>query len=234
MGANRDEVLRAPGRRARRLRHRMDFGEIVAPRDRASGRHMVGNEWARVGLFAAVTNVACSTKQIRQRQVARPVGLGNALREPPARVEARWRRLEQLAVADAYNPFNLLVADRRGGGSRSDLRAASAPKRVPTGQLGHRHRERSDPLEPPTPKLRAVDAIRRSRIAREPEARRVLRCARAKSVEATKVPVTTRSTDVVRTRRPVRHAQFDIGSIREQRSPKTRRATSASPIRRSL
>jgi uncharacterized protein with NRDE domain len=140
VGANRDEFFERPteGPALRKT----DFGAIVAPRDlRAGGTWLGLNEH---GLFAAVTNRPAAEPDPQRR--SRGLLVVDALRARSA--EEAIKKLEDLAI-EAYNPFNLLVADREQAHAITYERA---PRRVAFGPgpivIGN-----ADPTAPPTPKL---------------------------------------------------------------------------------
>lgn len=140
VGANRDEFFERPAE-GPALR-RTDFGFIVAPRDvRAGGTWLGLNEH---GLFAAVTNRP--TEQPDPHKRSRGLLVVDALRARSAQEAAA--KLEDLAI-EAYNPFNLLVADREQAHAITYERA---PRRVALGPgpivIGN-----ADPAAAPTPKL---------------------------------------------------------------------------------
>ena len=103
MAANRDEFFGRPaeGPALRETAH----GKTVAPRDQRAGGTWLGlNEH---GLFAAITNRRCESPDPNRR--SRGLIVTDALTAPTAREAAE--EIEGLP-SDAYNPFNLLVADR--------------------------------------------------------------------------------------------------------------------------
>lgn len=103
VAANRDEFFERPTE-GPALRH-TTHGRILAPRDARAGGTWLGlNEH---GLFAAVTNRRSDAPDPNRR--SRGLMVMDALRAPSAREAAE--EIESLEP-DAYNPFNLLVADR--------------------------------------------------------------------------------------------------------------------------
>ena len=104
VAANRDEFFGRPAE-GPALRETVQ-GKLVAPRDERAGGTWLGlNEH---GLFAAITNRRCETPDPNRR--SRGLIVMDALAAPSAREAAE--EIEGLP-SDAYNPFNLLVADHR-------------------------------------------------------------------------------------------------------------------------
>ncbi|MDX1648594.1 MAG: NRDE family protein [Myxococcota bacterium] len=105
VAANRDEYLDRPAE-GPALRRFGDGRPVVAPRDVRAGGTWLG--LAAGGLFAGLTNRPCATPDPRRR--SRGLLVADALAQPDAE-----RAAEALArlPEDAYNPFNLLVADGR-------------------------------------------------------------------------------------------------------------------------
>jgi uncharacterized protein with NRDE domain len=104
VAANRDEYFHRPaeGPALRETAH----GRVVAPRDERAGGTWLGlNEH---GVVAAITNRRCETPDPDRR--SRGLIVLDALAARSAREAAE--EIEGLAIG-AYNPFNLLVADRR-------------------------------------------------------------------------------------------------------------------------
>lgn len=110
VAANRDEYYDRPaeGPAVRRLAG----GVVLAPLDRRAGGTWLGLNAS--GLFAAVTNLAGGQPDPRRR--SRGWLVSDALQFADA-VEAAERTLadieERSAASEAYNPFNLFVADAR-------------------------------------------------------------------------------------------------------------------------
>ncbi len=104
VAANRDEYLNRPAEGFALRPH--GARRVLAPRDVRAGGSWLG--LAPSGLFAGLTNRPCPaldpTRRSRGLLVMEALGERDAL--------AAARRLERLP-ADAYNPFNLLVADGR-------------------------------------------------------------------------------------------------------------------------
>jgi uncharacterized protein with NRDE domain len=103
VAANRDEYLHRPaeGPALRETAH----GRVVAPRDQRAGGTWLGlNER---GVVAAITNRRCEAPDPDRR--SRGLIVLDALASASAREAAE--EIEGLAIG-AYNPFNLLVADR--------------------------------------------------------------------------------------------------------------------------
>jgi uncharacterized protein with NRDE domain len=143
IGANRDEVFDRPAE-GPALRE-MDFGVIVAPLDvRAGGTWLGLNEY---GVFAAVTNRPTEHPDANRR--SRGLLVVDALRERNA--ESAMEMLETLPV-DAYNPFNLLVADRES------VHAVTYQNKVRPVKLGSGAIVigNSDPRQVATPKLQRI------------------------------------------------------------------------------
>jgi uncharacterized protein with NRDE domain len=104
VAANRDEYFHRPaeGPALRETAH----GRVVAPRDQRAGGTWLGlNEH---GVVAAITNRRCEAPDPDRR--SRGLIVLDALAARSAREAAE--EIEGLAIG-AYNPFNLLVADRR-------------------------------------------------------------------------------------------------------------------------
>ena len=102
VAANRDEFLDRPAE-GPALRA-TPSGLLVAPRDAVAGGTWFGVN--RSGVFAALTNVACS--RLDPKLQSRGLLVVNALAARSAR-EAE-EKIESLPMG-AYNPFNLFVAD---------------------------------------------------------------------------------------------------------------------------
>jgi uncharacterized protein with NRDE domain len=102
LAANRDEYFERPAE-GPALRE-TPFGSIAAPRDARAGGTWLGLNAA--GVFAAVTNRRCEEPDPERR--SRGMLVIDALREGRARDAAK--RFESLRP-DAYNPFNLFLAD---------------------------------------------------------------------------------------------------------------------------
>ena len=143
IAANRDEFFERPAE-GPALRETAG-GRIVAPRDvRAGGTWLGVNAH---GVVAAVTNRRCPTPDPARR--SRGLLVVDALGSASAAEAAET--LEDLPI-DAYNPFNLLVADADsahvlcydGKAERVDLEPG-------VHVIGNRH-----PLEPPSGKLERV------------------------------------------------------------------------------
>ena len=147
VGANRDEFLGRPAE-GPALRN-LEFGAIVAPLDiRAGGTWLGVNEH---GLFAALTNRPMQHQEPDPQCRSRGLLVLDALRERSA-IEA-MEKLEQLP-AQAYNSFNLLVADRDSMHAITYDQTVSRVE-LPSGPvvIGN-----SDPAAPPTPKLARLGA----------------------------------------------------------------------------
>jgi uncharacterized protein with NRDE domain len=147
VGANRDEFFGRPaeGPALRKL----EFGAIVAPLDiRAGGTWLGVNEY---GLFAALTNRPMQEQEPDPKRRSRGLLVLDALREQSA--IAAMEKLEQLP-AEAYNSFNLLVADR------DSIHVVSYDERVSRVELssGSTVIGNSDPAAPTTPKLARLSA----------------------------------------------------------------------------
>ena len=103
VAANRDEFFERPTE-GPALRETA-YGKLVAPRDERAGGSWLGlNEH---GLFAAITNRRCESPDPNRR--SRGLIVMDALAATTAREAAE--EIEGLQT-NAYNPFNLLVADR--------------------------------------------------------------------------------------------------------------------------
>ena len=105
--ANRDEYFERPaeGPTLRDVPTASGTARLLAPRDVREGGTWLGlNEY---GLFAALTNRRCASPDPDRR--SRGLIVTDALTAARARDAAEM--IESLD-ADAYNPFNLLVADR--------------------------------------------------------------------------------------------------------------------------
>jgi uncharacterized protein with NRDE domain len=108
LAANRDEMLERPAEQPRlRVPGELTERAVLAPRDRVAG-----GTWLGLGdreLVVAITNRRTGSvdRGLRSRGelVAMALGAGD-------RYEAR-RRIERIEAHD-YNPFHLLLADRRG------------------------------------------------------------------------------------------------------------------------
>jgi uncharacterized protein with NRDE domain len=124
----------------------MDFGAVVAPRDARAGGTWLGLN--AHGLFAAITNRPA--RKLDPRRRSRGHLVMDALRARSA-AEA-IEELEDLA-AEAYNPFNLLVADRE---QVHAITYREAPRRIELGSpvivFGN-----ADPTEPPTQSLSRLE-----------------------------------------------------------------------------
>ena len=147
VGANRDEFFGRPaeGPALRNLR----FGAIVAPQDNRAGGTWLGvNEH---GLFAALTNRPMPDPEPNPQRRSRGLLVLDALREHSA--IAAMEKLEQLP-AQAYNSFNLLVADRVSIHAVTYDQAVRCVE-LPSGPtvIGN-----SDPTAQPTPKLARLSA----------------------------------------------------------------------------
>ena len=103
VAANRDEFFERPAE-GPALR-RTPYGVIAAPLDLEAGGTWFGVN--RAGLFAAVTNVACPDPDPKRR--SRGLLVVEALGAASAREAAE--KAESLLL-EAYNPFNLFLADR--------------------------------------------------------------------------------------------------------------------------
>ncbi len=146
VGANRDEFFGRPAE-GPALRN-LEFGAIVAPRDiRAGGTWLGLNEH---GLFAALTNRPMHGQEPDPQRRSRGLLVLDTLRERSA-TEAATKAMENLEQlpTQAYNSFNLLVADRE---SIHAITYGQTPRRVvlPSGPVVICN---SDPEAPPTPKL---------------------------------------------------------------------------------
>ncbi len=107
VAANRDEYFERPaeGPALRDVPCAKGSARVLAPRDVREGGTWLGlNEH---GLFAALTNRRCAAPDPNRR--SRGLIVTDALSAARARDAAEM--IESLS-ADAYNPFNLLVADR--------------------------------------------------------------------------------------------------------------------------
>lgn len=103
VAANRDEFFERPAE-GPALRETA-YGKLAAPRDERAGGTWLGlNEH---GLFAAITNRRCESPDPDRR--SRGLIVMDALAAATARDAAE--EIERLQT-DAYNPFNLLLADR--------------------------------------------------------------------------------------------------------------------------
>lgn len=157
VGANRDEFYGRPAE-GPALRN-LEFSAIVAPLDiRAGGTWLGLNEH---GLFAAVTNRSMQEQAPDPQRRSRGLLVLDALRERSA--IAAMEKLEQLP-AQAYNSFNLLVADRN---SVHAITYAQTVRRVelPSGPTVICN---ADPAAPPTPKLTKLLARANQISARAP------------------------------------------------------------------
>jgi uncharacterized protein with NRDE domain len=136
-------------------------GLVLAPLDRRAGGTWIG--LSSRGLLAAVTNRPCADPDPERRSRGRLVL--DALAAPSAAAAAE--RLEALPQR-AYNPFNLLVADRH---SAATITYLDRPRRLDLAPgvhvLGN-----ADPLAPPTPKLARLRALAETAAAADPEALR--------------------------------------------------------------
>lgn len=103
VAANRDEFFARPAE-GPALRATVS-GTILAPRDRVAGGTWFGVNGS--GVVAALTNVACASPDPERR--SRGLLVVDALAASSA--EAAAAKLQGLPMG-AYNPFNLLVADR--------------------------------------------------------------------------------------------------------------------------
>ena len=143
IAANRDEFFERPAEGP--VLWETAAGRIVAPRDVRAGGTWLGLN--AHGVVAAVTNRRCPTPDPARR--SRGLLVLDALRCGSASDAAE--ALEHLPI-DAYNPFNLLLADARsvhvltyeGKAERIDLEAG-------VHVIGNRH-----PLEPRSEKLERV------------------------------------------------------------------------------
>lgn len=143
VAANRDEHAGRPAEPPA-LRWGGDAA-IVAPLDRRAGGTWLGVNGA--GLFAAITNRPCREPDPERR--SRGLLVLDALAAETA--EEAAERLEDLA-ADAYNPFNLFVAD----GRRAALISyEGSPRRVDLAAGAHVIGN-ADPAAPPTPKVARI------------------------------------------------------------------------------
>ncbi|MFQ5417660.1 MAG: NRDE family protein [Myxococcota bacterium] len=144
IAANRDEFLERPSE-GPALRDGPG-GRIVAPRDGRAGGTWLGLNGT--GVFAAVTNRHCSEPDPDCR--SRGLLVTDALRFATAREAAR--DLEGLEDG-AYNPFNLLVADRED----AFLVTYDGSARQIVLQPGAHVVGNTDPQAPRSPKLSALD-----------------------------------------------------------------------------
>ncbi len=154
VGANRDEFFGRPAAGPAIIN--LEFGAVVAPRDlRAGGTWLGVNQH---GLFAALTNRPMHEQELDPQRRSRGLLVLDALRERSA--IAAMEKFEQLP-AQAYNSFNLLVADR------DSIHAVTYDQTVSRVDLpsGPTVIGNSDPAAPPTPKLARLSA-RANRISR--------------------------------------------------------------------
>jgi uncharacterized protein with NRDE domain len=143
VAANRDEFFDRPSE-GPALRP-TSYGVILAPRDARAGGTWLGLNAS--GLFAALTNRRCAEPDPLRR--SRGLLVVEALEAATADEAAE--KIESLPTA-AYNPFNLLVADRaRAWAFTYD----EAPTRIPLGPGAHVIGN-VDPTAPPPPKLERV------------------------------------------------------------------------------
>lgn len=150
VAANRDEYFERPaeGPALRDVPRPDGSGgvtRVVAPRDARAGGTWLGlNEH---GLFAALTNRRCAEPDPDRR--SRGLIVMDALQAARARDAAE--RIESLA-SDAYNPFNLLVADRE---TAHVFSYTGKPERIDLAPgphvIGNVH-----PLDRESPKLRRL------------------------------------------------------------------------------
>lgn len=140
VAANRDEYLERPsqGPAVRVTR----AGPVLAPLDVRAGGTWLG--LSASGLFAALTNRPCPQPDPRRR--SRGLLVLDALAAPTAR---RAADLLEALPPGAYNPFNLLVADRE---SASAITYRDAPRRIDL-EPGVHVLGNADPLAPATPKI---------------------------------------------------------------------------------
>jgi len=149
VGANRDEFFGRPAEGP--LLRNLEFGAIVAPLDKRAGGTWLGlNEH---GLFAALTNRPMKDQEPDAQRRSRGLLVLDALRERSATTAATkaMENLEQLPD-QAYNSFNLLVADRDSIHAITYERSA---RRVAL-RSGPIVICNSDPEAPPTPKLESL------------------------------------------------------------------------------
>ncbi len=145
VAANRDEFLARPAE-GPALRSG-SWGLALAPLDVEAGGTWIG--LSATGLLAAVTNRPCARPDPGRR--SRGLLVLDALSAPSAAEAAA--RLEDLPER-AYNPFNLLVADRESAAAISYLDVARRIDLAPgVHVLGN-----ADPLAPPTPKIARLRA----------------------------------------------------------------------------
>ena len=140
VGANRDEFFERPAEGP--ALWRTGHGVIVAPRDVRAGGTWLGLN--AHGLFAAITNRPTSdpdrTRRSRGLLVTDALGFRSAAQAA--------ERLTELP-AEAYNPFNLLVADREEVHVVTyDGKVRWVPQASGVIVIGN-----ADPTQPPTPKL---------------------------------------------------------------------------------
>ena len=103
VAANRDEFFERPAE-GPALRE-TPYGRVLAPRDVRAGGTWLGLN--AQGLFVAITNRRCESPDPNRR--SRGLIVVDSLKAESAREAAK--EIESLET-DAYNPFNLLVADR--------------------------------------------------------------------------------------------------------------------------
>lgn len=125
VAANRDEFLERPSE-GPALRDTA-YGTILAPRDKRAGGMWLGVNAS--GLFAALTNRSCESPDLSRR--SRGLLVVDALSATSAAEAAK--RTECLAT-DAYNPFNLFLAD---GETAHVVSYAGKPERVDLGPGAH-------------------------------------------------------------------------------------------------
>jgi len=156
IAANRDEYLDRPSE-GPALRSTPD-GVVVAPRDARAGGTWLGLN--RTGVFAGVTNRYCENPD--RSRMSRGWLVMDALRfETAAEAVADFAGLP----SDAYNPFNLLIADRE----RAFL--VTYDGAVKTGELapGPHVIGNIDPSGPRSKKLAALDREVAAAASLEPE-----------------------------------------------------------------
>ena len=143
VAANRDEFFARPAE-GPALRH-TPHGVIAAPLDLEAGGTWFGVN--RVGLFAAVTNVACADPDPKRR--SRGLLVVDALGAATAREAAE--KAESLPLG-AYNPFNLFLADRE---EAVTITYEELPRRIAS-DAGVFVVGNTAPDAPPSPKLRRL------------------------------------------------------------------------------
>jgi len=161
IAANRDEFLDRPSE-GPALR-KTSYGVIVAPRDALAGGTWLGLNGS--GVFAAVTNRRCAEPDPGRR--SRGLLVIDALRWPTA--DEAVEKLETGNLEpEAYNPFNLFVADLT---SSFLVTYDGVPRRIDLSPGAHVIGN-TDPTAPRTSKLAALD--RKAERAAEAKADRVL------------------------------------------------------------